>query len=758
MMGARPGLPNGQIPPGAMRPQQGLPPQLTVRMPPPEQFMKHLTAFMASKGMPLELQPVVEGRVIPLYNLFQFVCSKIGGFRNATQSNGWIQVAQFMGFAPQQIPAAAPQLKAVYERNLLKYEELWATQQKMRLQQGAMPNMQNAQQGTPTKAGLPGQIQPQTTQPGQQPQLQMQSPVKPSGPQQPGANGFPVTQPLHGQQPILSSQAHARNSMSRSVQATPTAEDFPLPSPAQSKAGTASLPGSAHPENQGMPDGARSALKFATPSVSNPDEYVPRSREITTFGGVDLNALWKLGDELQRSKIDGPSPIELGNVDIHALTKSIQSGIHGEVRLALDTLATLTCSDYHFVGPNQPVPVPQIDLRHCDELVEALVECAEEQVDLLVENCEEASNEITISPYEDVVRACRVEKLAVRDIPAFGSEAYTLDRAVDRLICITTILRNLSWREENHACLADDTVIKFICVVIRYLGTREMLLRTHADTLDLMKDLVTLLSNIASSVEIPGREQAFCLLQFLLAFAPMPGPTWSGDRLFFSPYDPASHPYLPHAVDCLAKLLARDEPNRTYYKAIFAAESAVNSSPPCELLTRTFGLAISPIPDYLRDPRPMSLPPVVEARKPLLMQGLLAADIMAGLAPGCESGVTRAWLASGNGFARNLMLLVRHLSAQFEGQPAKPGGPQARNQPRKDMDLVYVIGLAFSMLRKLSEKALDPSNPMGENSIPPDALPAKESVLSALQMQAQEWGAKEGMLSNLLAFASLGER
>lgn len=772
-MAARQGMPNGQMPPSAMRPQQGMAQQAMPRMP-PEQFMKHLTAFMNSKGLPLDIQPVVEGRPIPLYNLFQLVYNKAGGYRNATQSNGWAQVSQYMGFVPQQIPTAAPQLKAIYERNLLKYEELWAAQQKMRLQQqsGMMPNAQNVQQGTPTKAMPPGQMPPGQMPPGQMPpgqmppqmmqaaqqaqlqQGQVQSPIKPPGSQQPG------------QQPVLSSQSHTRNSLSRSVQATPTADEFPLPSPAQSKAGTVSLPGSAHPENQGIADDAGTSLKFPAPFATNPDEYMPCSREISTYGGLDIAALWKVGDELQRSKIDVPLPIDFGNVDIHALTKSIQSGINGEVRLALDTLASLTSSDYHFVSPTQPFPVPQIDLRHCDELVEALVECAEEQVDLLVENSEEASNEITISAYEDMIRACRVERLALREVPQFGSQAYALDRAVDRLICITTILRNLSCREENHAPLADDTVIKFICVVIRYLGTREMLMRTHADTLDLMKDLVTLLSNIASSVEIPGREQAFCLLQFLLAFAPTPGPTFSDDRLFFSHYEPSLHPYLPHAVDCLAKLLARDEPNRTFYKAIFAAEAAIATSPPCELLTRSFALAISPIPDHARDHRPMNLPSLVDARKPLLMQGLLAADIMAGLAPGFETGVTRTWLASGNGFAQNLFILARQLSVQYEGpmHQQQHRGPQGRghHQAKRDPDLVYIIGLAVSLLRKLSEKARDPNAPASsvgeedEGGIPPDVVPARESVLGALQMQAVEWG-KEGMLADLLAFVGCAE-
>ncbi|KAK4101238.1 hypothetical protein N658DRAFT_507192 [Parathielavia hyrcaniae] len=764
LMAARQGAANSQMVAGGIRQQQGGPQQAMMRMPPPEQFMKHLSVFMSSKGLPLDLHPVVDGRPIPLYNLFQIVYNKVGGYRNTTQSNSWIQVSQIMGFAPHQIPSAAPQLRGVYERNLLKFEEVWAAQQKMRLQQqqGGMGNAPGMpQHGTP-KAMPPGQVPPQMMQPGQQGQMpgQMQSPVKPSGPQQHGMNGFPAAaQPSQGQQPILSSQGHARNSLSRSVQATPTADEFPLPSPAQSKAGTMSLPGLAHPEHHAMPDEAVSSLKFPAPFATNPDEYMPSSRELTTYGGIDVGALWKIGDELQRTKIDVPLPIDHGNVDIHALTKGIQSGIHGEIRLALDTLASLTSSDYHFVSPTQPIPIPQIDLRHCEDLVDALIECAEEQMDLLVENSEEASDEIIITPYEEVVRACRIDRLRLSSVAVFGSQEYELDRAVDRLICITTILRNFSCREENHAPLADDAVIQFLCVLIRYFGTREMLLRTNSNALDLMKDLVTLLSNISSAVEVPGREQAFCLLQFLLAFAPTPGPTLADGRLFFAPYEPALHPYLPHAVDSLAKLLARDEPNRTHYKAIFAAETAVVTSPPCELLTRTFALAISPIPDHMREQRTMNLPSLVEARKPLLMQSLLSADILAGLAPGFESGVTRLWLASGNGFAQNLFLLARQLgSSHFEGPPPpRTGRGQPAGQPKRDPDLVYIIGLSLSLLRRLTEKALDPGDPAGESSIPPEVLPAKESVLAALQMQAQEW-AREGILANLVEYACMAEK
>ncbi|KAK4674991.1 hypothetical protein QC764_502190 [Podospora pseudoanserina] len=744
MMAGRPGVPNGQMPPGGMRPQQGIPAQQFLRQVPPAQFLNQLRAFFASSGQVMDQTlPTIGNQPIDLQALFHAVM-KFGGYRAVTQSNGWVQVSMALNIHPQQVPAAPSHFKAIYERWLFKYEEMV----KMRMQQGGMQKAPQMAPGTPTKIMPPGQMPGQMMQPGQPSPLQqgpMPSPAKPPGGQQAGMNGFPV----HGQQPMMPSQTHQqRHSLSRSIQATPTNEDFSMQSPAQGKPGSMSVPGSAQAENQGMAEELAGTAKFAAPFVTNPEEYMPSSREHISYGGVDASLI-KVGQELQNAMIDLPAAYELGNVDLHAITKSLQSGIHGEVRLALDVLARITASDFHSFAPTNTIPIPQIELKFCPELVEALVDCAEEQIELLAESSEEASNEIVISPYEDIVRACRIDRLTVKSIPVHGSSEYDLERAADRLICITTIFRNMSWRDDNHPALADEAVIKLLCVVIRYMGTREMLLRSNANTLDIMKDLVTLLSNIAGAIEIPGREQAFCLLQFLLAFAPNPPPTMVNGKLYFSVYDPRSHPYLPHAVDSLAKLLARDEPNRTHYTAIFTNESMLNTSPPCELLTRAFALAIAPIPDCTKEPR-HPLPPLVEVRKPIIMQGLLAADIMAGLAPEFDSGVARSWLASGNGFAQNLYALVRQISSLYESQAMRPG----RGPPKRDAELVYISSVGINLIRRLCEKARDPHRPAGESGIPPEILPARESVLQALQMHAREWTV-EGMLTDLVAYARL---
>lgn len=478
------------------------------------------------------------------------------------------------------------------------------------------------------------------------------------------------------------------------------------------------------------------------------DEYTPSARPLEAFGGINVRAFDLKGLELQGLKPDIPPPYELGYVDLHALTRSLESGIHGEVRLALDTLATVTATQHQAL---------HIHLKYCEELVEALLECAEEQLDLLVENTEEASADIQLNPYEDVARACWTDKMGVKELPKFGSLEYELDRAVDRFSCVITILRNLSFPEasnENHLVLGDELVIKFLCVVIRYLGTRNMLLRTNANTLEFMKDAVTLLSNIAGAVEIPGREQALCLLHFLLAFAPAPGPTVVDDKLYFPPYQPGVHTYTFHAVDALARFLARDEPNRTHYKMLFTMDA--NSSPQYDLLTRAFALATTVIPIQSPDSAvahietPEKFFRLIEDRKPWLMQGLLAADIIASLAPGYETGVAKSWLSGGNGFAQSLYHFVQVLGAQFE-QPWQTRNGQG-DPAGRDTGLVYIATSGISTLRRLAEKARDPNDPA--SSVPADSLPSEESLFKMMLMRSPEW-TKDGVIKNLTAYAAL---
>ncbi|CAJ2509666.1 Uu.00g146920.m01.CDS01 [Anthostomella pinea] len=737
---------NGQMPPGAMRPQQ---PAQVPRGTNPEGFLKNLITFMSMHKLPLDTNPIIEGRPLALLQLFQNV-SKFKGYRAVTASNGWPQVAASVGFHPQQFPSAPNQVRAIYERNLLKFEEAWAMQQRSQQVKhqaggsGGMPG--GSSQGNPQRMG---QMSPQQHgQPGQ-PHMQqqhVQTPVKQMAPgpgvQQANVNGFSTpNHPQMVQQQANAPSGHLRNSMSGSIEGTPASSDFPMRSPIPAgKPGSISVPHTQQQADSAQVNGA-SALPFPGPFATDPDVYVPCSRELhmSGHGGFDMDVMSRLGSELEKWRPDIPPPQELGNIDLHALTKSLQCGIHGEIRMALDTLASVTRTAE--VAPNLV-----IDLRHCEDLVESLIDTAEEQVDLLAEKAEPVADEIDLTSYEEVVRACRGEQYILRKVPVFGDADYELERAADRLLAITTIMRNLSFYEPNQLVLADEVVTKFLCSVIRSLGTHENLLGTAQNALDFMKDVIVLLSNIAGCVEIPGREQALCLLQFLLAFAPSPAPNVTAEKLVFSPFEPSVHVYLPHAIDALAKLLARDEPNRTHYKIIFATDAT--ASLPYELLTRTFAFAISPIPDQNKETRPANLPSFVEARKPLLMQGLLAADIIAQLAPGYETRVTRSWLTSSEGFAHNLFRLIYKLCTQAEPTPRQGGN--ARNQPREDVDVLYIVTCGISTLRRLSEKAKDPNDPA---SIPPNALPTRESLFRSLHsLRSPKW---TQLLNQLSTYAGL---
>ena len=729
---------NGQMPAGPMQSQQSQAARQN-----PDGFMKNLVSFMNLQRLPLETNPQIDGRPVSLLQLFM-VMGKFGSYRTVMARNAWGQVAAAVGF-PTQFASAPAQIKAIYEKNLLKFEEAW-NKQKSRTQNP--PGMSTVPgPGTPQRVGAPAQMPPgqqhQPVQPpGQPPQVppSHQTPVKTPSMQQVNVNGFATPQQGQmSQQPPVSAPGHLRNSLSRSADAPP---DFPMPSPSTGKAGSVSVP-SSHAQHEHAQATSGPALTFPGPLASQSDEYMPNKMERTNnaFGGFDLGIIAQIGAELEQWRPDVPPPLELGQIDVHALIKSLQCGIRGEVRLALDTLGTVT----HESWRHQNL---LLDLRGCDDLVESLIDCAEEQADDLAEASKPVSDEIDLPSYEDVMRLCRMEQYSVKKMTMLGDAESELEHAADRLIAITTILRNLSFLDANQPILADETVVKFLCNTIRSLGTLDNLLRSPRNTLDFMKDAIVLLSNIAGALELPGKEQAFCLLQLLLAFAPSPAPSMAGGHIVFAPFEPAVHPYLPHAVDSLAKLLARDEPNRSHYKTIFAADAA--SSPSCELLTRTFALAICSIPDQNKESRPANLPSFIEARKPTIMQGLLAADIIASLAPGYESGVTRAWLSSGEGFAQNLFRLVRTLCSQAEpGPPPTTRGGRAA-QPREDTDVMHIITWGVSALRRLSEKARDPND---ASSIPPNALPTKESLFGALQsLKNPKWTA---LLNQLSSYAGL---
>ncbi|KAF2176332.1 hypothetical protein K469DRAFT_607621 [Zopfia rhizophila CBS 207.26] len=668
-----------------------------------ENFLKNVSALMAQLGQQFNPQPHIAGRPINLQQLY-YAVMKLKGSKYITQTGSWPRVAQMMGLDPRQLPTVAEELRVTYEQNLGPYEAAYlAKQQQMKSmnpQQAQMGGMGSApqfgQQMSPTKPMPQGTQnnmsaqqqylqQLQRTQAMQQQQIEHSTPIK-NNAAMANVNGWSTPQ-LDGKMPANALGQH-RKSLSRQLEATPPqgqGPGFPSPSPGPDKM-RESVPPSVPPTTNGV-------VKVPNNDVDK-DVYVPYERILESWGGLDVKAPGLL-DKVERDRImttmNVPALGEMGVIDIRALTMSIQSGLHREVRLALDVLSKLS--------HEQQVT---LELEKCEDLIDVLVECAEDQLDALSEENPEVSDILDLTPYEDVIRNCRAEVESVQDIPEFGTKAYDLDRTADRLIAITTILRNLSFFEFNHSLLASPPVLKFLSNAIRLVGTRVLLLRSHINTADFMKDLITFFSNTSDKIVLPSREEAYAILQFLCSFAPCPRP---GTPVKFTSYNPQIHRYLPPAVDSLAKLLARDDPNRTYYKHVFAAEAT--STPPYDLLTRAFALAISVVPDRAARPlRSIDEKRIAEARKPYLMQGMLAGDILASLAPGPDSGVCRSWLEAEDGWAASLLRFAVFLCGNDARPPPPPQGGRPHQRLEQDTHgFQLIIHRALSMLKRLGEKS-----------------------------------------------------
>ena len=704
------------------------------------QLLQAIAHFMQQHQMPFIDRPLIAGRPINSVQVFASVL-KMGGSKRVTGTGLWPKAAQLLGLVQEPSISAGRELQNYWHANLLPYETYMQTQQQQRQAMADHARLTNHNQGgdgnmrqetfSPTKQ-IHNQQGQQLMHPPPHMHAQYQTPqrhmINTQHEARPAPHNGYIT-PQQGQtqgrpsnvysMPQLGLQGPPRTGPLKEAQRPPTAvkkEADDNRTPRKSEIGNWRL----EPKTADLDE----HKVFGATSLDNGDTA-------PTYGGVELapaSSFLGTVDDLLKYKTSVPKVEELGVIDIRALTLSLRSGIHGEVRLALDTLASLTIE-------RNPLP-----LDDCEDLLEALIDCAEDQVDLLADHATEVSDAILISSYEEIARGCKIESAMLQDVPEVGTLDYDLDRAVDRLICVTTILRNFSFLEHNHTALADPIVIRFMATVIRYLGTRTMLLRTNLNALDFSKDVLTFLTNVSQCIDLPGKEEALCILHFLLSFAPLPAPRSAEDEeILFSSYIPAIHRYFPHAVDSLAKLLARGDPNRSFYRSIFAADSA--STPPYDLLTRAFGLAMAAIPEYGH----VNTASIVKLRAPYLVQGLLAAEIIVSLIPSSEHELAYSWVTSRDGFIFSLTRMV----SEFSRQPQPP--PQQRHASGRMQDndphgIITITNRGLAVLRKLAEKVKDAFGSV--KGLPPEVMPDKRSVLSAL-VQANTGDITVAMLCGL---------
>ncbi|KAL8721346.1 MAG: hypothetical protein Q9225_001958 [Loekoesia sp. 1 TL-2023] len=720
------------------------PQQPNVRPNPHEQFVRTVAPLMQMRGLPFNPHPTAAGRPVNLMQLFTVVM-KYGGSKAVTARSQWPAVAQHLQVPPAQLMMAADEIHSYWQINMVHYESYYMQNQQ---RQRAMHEQARMQRPTPN-GELPTVQDPYS--PLKQINAHMQDPNQPhaSTAHTPNQNGYltPSKRSDHQQSDSRTAQldgylapSHGPMDVRRPSAQTgsgPQVRNQSYLSPSQPE--RLQIQATKVAKKTKVKDQGENGYPRRPEPL--PDQYSPTKDffkgepTLERYGGLHIGAVKSLGDAVASSRPTMPLLHELGVIDIRALTLSLKSGIRGEVRLALDTLCTLSFQ-------------MDLELAKCEDLVDALIECAEEQVELLAENTAEVSDAMLVNSYQDNLRGARAENEAFQLPSEYGSLEYDLERAVDKLICITTLLRNLSSSELNCQQLATSTVVTLMANVMRYLGTRNMLLRTYKNTIDFTKDIVVYLSNVSQYIDLPGKEEALCVLLFLLSFAPSPPPTNADDEeVVFPPYEPSLHTFLPYAIDSFAKLLAKDEPNRNFFRSIFYTDGS--SSPPFDLLTKAFGFAIAVLPNFeLSETRRDHFKHMVQARGPYIAQGLLAAEIIVGLIPASEHSLSRAWLVSQDGFAANLIKMVLFFGA-IPPQPPNPRQPpNARSQEAEELHgMIAHRGIA--VLRKLAERAKDAD--IDATGLPWGVLPSKESLLSNLMKGHME----TGLLRQIYSYATL---
>ena len=649
-------------------------------------FFKTLAGHAAQQGRPFNPTPNVNGKPVDLYALWTMAIQS-GGSHMIERNGHWQAVANKFGFPQSHFPNAAEELKQIYAANIGQYERIWLLRKHQQKQEQARQHAhQMAGVGGPTRSSptrsmqMPNQQNQFTPfQQGQQGQQQAQStPVQANAQLPPNGMSTPQQQMLQ----------HRRNSsLRRPEQMTPHAmgQQVTAPSPHSVKAVQRSPPI--------KPEPSSAVMKSEEPQSSN---YVPAARSIESDGGYDVQALSDLGQSIAKSRPDMPLLQEMGLIDVKAIQLSLACGIHSEVRYALDMLTILSRED-----------AVQFDLSKSEDLIDVIIDCAEEQIEVLSEEAAEVSDALDLPSYEDVVRGSKIEAETLQETPPFGSQAYELDRAADKLVAIGVTIRNFSFYEHNHVALTSAPLTKWLSNTIRLLGTRNMLLRTFHNAQDFYKDMVTFLSNVTQSLELPSRDDALHVLHFLLAFAPQPAPSYTegNGQVRFTSFVPAMHRYLPPAVDCLAKLLARQDPNRQLYRSIFTASSSslAISESPLDLLTRAFALAISVLPDRSNGATGNAVQlRIVDVRKAYITQGMLAADILTTLLPSSEMDLARSWIESEDGWALGLLTLAALLSVD---RGPMNQGPKGRELGMDTESFRLITHRALTMMKRLAEKA-----------------------------------------------------
>lgn len=235
-------------------------------------------------------------------------------------------------------------------------------------------------------------------------------------------------------------------------------------------------------------------------------EYIPLAREIETAGGRDLDAIvHELNLSGQRALKDLS---EWGTVDVEALMLSLRSRIATELSYALTTFTVISLIRWKETG---------FAVAQAPDLFEELLDLAEETAFGEPEEDKFTDDQDTaIITHRHLVDTILEEerqpfaglkpKQGAKD-PSSGIQ----QRPGDIILCIMVIIRNLSMWPDNLELFSKHgrllSIILRLCSVKSDLSSPTPLspVLTLSDLVQVRKDTVAVLLNIAGSIHFPAR-------------------------------------------------------------------------------------------------------------------------------------------------------------------------------------------------------------------------------------------------------------
>lgn len=656
-------------------------------------FIKSLIEFSQRRGTPLSTCPPIAGRPVNFYSLYAAV-KNYGGAELVSQRQHWPLVTRLLEIdldMASEIQAiymkfVHPFVQTVSSHKLQQHQmsqavdtpnthqkqdsEQFVYQQHLQEQQ---QNLQRKMQNLSENERLPPSSSTETSKIIQQPtttsELQRGLEEKPANSSHTQLKSGPILKPRPLVRiPMLNERytpkkrkiefkggydVHVLSRIGKDVESL--SPEFPL----FQELGTVNIHAITLALKSQIPGEVRQALDKLALVSSNPSQNIILSESpglVNALGTVGLDLLENLRSEKATNTVS---------------TTSGNSNVEEEEEEETDLISSVF-NAYHTWDSSEQDVVFHVDSLTGDPVTDVLDQKAVSRLEKIIQDDDtDFNNEVDtpmpttnfsevgsgsdyfgFTPYLDLLELCKDELDSLHQKKCACTNSFWKEILLDRLICVTMILRNLAFTEQNQTLLVEEpAVMKFVFFLIRSLAEKPDLIPLKRRQLSIHKDIVTLLSHIGLHVSLPTAADSFSVLLLLLSFSSDPDPfckkdlsksELEGEKIFFREYDPSTHRYLACAVDALAKLIPRDPPNRTFFKEIFLntcidddylqllnKHLAGRDIVPFEFLTKVFVLSMSAIPrsDF------RVIPKALELRVPLLQQSFLIAENLISMIP-----------------------------------------------------------------------------------------------------------------------------